>query len=73
MQLSLARAEIQALESKNREMAQQLDTGHGDPLISLTRQSFETHKGEEQLVDYLQVYYHPERFQYRMDLELDKR
>ena len=54
------------------ELAQHLDAEHGEPLISLTRQSYETHKGEEQLVDYLQVYYHPERFQYRMDLELDQ-
>ena len=54
------------------ELAHHLETEHGDPLISLTRQSFQTRNGEEQLVDYLQVYYHPERFQYRMDLELDK-
>ncbi len=54
------------------ELAQHLDTAHGEPLISLTRQSYETHEGEEKLVDYLQVYYHPDRFQYRMDLELDE-
>ena len=54
------------------ELAQHLEADYGDPLISLTRQSYETHNGTEQLVDQLQVYYHPERFQYRMDLELDK-
>ncbi|NCF20774.1 MAG: UTRA domain-containing protein [Haliea sp.] len=54
------------------ELAKHLDTETGAPLISLVRHSFETRKGEEQLVDYLQVYYHPDRFQYRMDLEIDK-
>lgn len=54
------------------DLAQHLETDYGDPLISLTRQSYETHNGTEQLVDHLQVHYHPERFQYRMDLELDK-
>ncbi len=53
------------------ELARQLQTEPGAPLISLTRHSFETRAGEEHEVDYLQVYYHPERFQYQMDLKLD--
>jgi GntR family transcriptional regulator len=54
------------------ELASQLQTEVGAPLLSLVRQSFETRKNQEQLVDYLQVYYHPDRFQYQMDLQLDK-
>jgi len=54
------------------ELAQRLDTDTGAPLISLVRQSFETHRNGERLVDYLQVYYHPDRFQYQMDLKLDE-
>lgn len=53
------------------ELAVQLQTTPGAPLISLVRHSFETKRGKEQLVDYLHIFYHPDRFQYRMDLELD--
>jgi len=54
------------------ELAMQLQTELGAPLISLTRHSFETHDGEEREVDLLQVYYHPDRFQYQMDLKIDQ-
>jgi GntR family transcriptional regulator len=54
------------------ELARALDTEVGAPLISLIRRSFDNSSGEEALVDYLQVYYHPERFQYRMDLKMDE-
>ena len=54
-----------------RELAEHLDTEVGAPLISLVCHSFETHGGEERMVDYLQVCYHPDRFQYRMDLQVD--
>jgi len=54
------------------ELAQHLETEPGAPLISLVRESFETRKGKEHLVDHLHVFYHPDRFQYRMDLELEK-
>ncbi len=56
----------------NSELANHLQTEPGAPLLSLARHSFETHAGEEHLVDCLQVYYHPDRFQYQMDLELDE-
>lgn len=55
------------------ELAAHLDTEVGSPLISLVRRSFETRRGAEQLVDYLHVYYHPDRFQYQMDLKLDNK
>ena len=53
------------------ELAEHLETETGAPLISLVRHSFDTRDGEERMVDYLQVYYHPDRFQYRMDLQVD--
>lgn len=55
----------------DEELARQLETEIGAPLISMARHSFETHEGQERLVDYLLLYYHPDRFQYRMDLKLD--
>ena len=53
------------------ELAVHLQTEPGAPLISLIRKSFEMRKGEENLVDYLHVFYHPDRFQYQMDLQMD--
>ena len=53
------------------ELAEQLNTKTGAPLISLVRESFTSVSQGEKLVDYLHVYYHPDRFQYRMDLDLD--
>jgi hypothetical protein len=40
--------------------------------LSLTRRSFNNVGKNEQMLDHLQVYYHPDRFQYRMDLALDE-
>ena len=54
------------------ELATHLQVEPGAPLLSLIRHSFETHGGEEHPVDYLHVFYHPDRFQYQMDLELDE-
>ena len=44
----------------------------GQVLVQLAGQYLMQFNSEEKLVDYLRVYYHPERFQYRMDLELDR-
>ena len=43
----------------------------GSPLLALRRRSYNQVDGGEHLMDYLEVFYHPERFQYRMDLTLD--
>lgn len=51
-------------------LAAALKTDPGTALISLTRFSY-VNPGDERMVDYLQLYYHPERFQYRMDLKVD--
>lgn len=60
---------ISAVAADGR-VARELDTDPGSPLISLVRHSF-TNNGTEVLADYLQLYYHPDRFQYRMDLKLE--
>lgn len=52
------------------ELARHLDTLPGAPLLSLVRHSFAAPGGEARMVDHLQLYYHPDRFQYRMELEL---
>lgn len=54
------------------ELARHLNTEPGAPLLSLERESFATVNGEEQLMDVLEIFYHPERFQYRMELQLDQ-
>lgn len=50
-------------------LASSLETDVGAPLLSMIRQSFDIN---EQLLDYMQVYYHPERFQFQMDLTIDE-
>lgn len=52
-------------------LAERLDTEVGAPLIELTRHSFTTEGSKERMVDYLHTHYHPERFQYQMDLRVD--
>ncbi len=58
-------------EAASAELAERLNTSVGAPLISLIRHSYTTRGSEEQTVDYLHVHYHPERFQYQMDLKID--
>ncbi len=55
----------------NEESAKALGVEEGAPLLSLTRRSYNRIDDEERLMDFLVVLYHPERFQYRMDLTLD--
>ncbi len=58
-------------ESALGEVALALDIPEGTALLTLTRRSFHREGSEETLRDYLQVYYNPEHFQYKMDLEID--
>ena len=53
------------------DAAEALGVEPGSPLLSLTRRSYNQVNDEEHLMDFLQVLYHPDRFQYRMDLTLD--
>lgn len=52
----------------DESLASHLDAEVGEPLLSMIRQSFDVN---EQQLDYMQVYYHPERFQFEMDLTID--
>jgi len=55
------------------ELANHLNTHVNAPVLNLIRQSFITKAKTEKLVDVLEVFYHPERFQYQMDLQLDNK
>lgn len=55
----------------NAEAAKALGVERGTALLSLTRLTFRNRYSEDYPVDYLRVLYHPERFEYRIDLELD--
>ncbi|MFT7286241.1 MAG: GntR family transcriptional regulator [Halieaceae bacterium] len=58
-------------QAATQDLAERLDTSVGAPLISLIRHSYTTAAGAEKVVDYLHGLYHPERFEYQMDLRLD--
>ena len=55
----------------NAEAAGALGVERGAALLSLTRLAFQNRYPEDYPVDYLRVLYHPQRFEYRIDLELD--
>lgn len=58
-------------EAATHELAERLKTPVGSPLISLIRHSYTTKGKTEKVVDYLHAHYHPEHFEYQMDLRLD--
>lgn len=58
-------------EAATHELAERLATQVGAPLISLIRHSYTTTGKTERVVDYLHAHYHPEHFEYQMDLRLD--
>lgn len=53
------------------ETAKALDVAEGSALLTLTRRSFNKIADREHLRDHLTVFYNPEHFQYKMDLQLD--
>jgi len=55
----------------DQSAADALETEVGAPLLSLTRRIYDRSGGTEKMVDYLEVLYHHEYFQYRMDLTLE--
>jgi GntR family transcriptional regulator len=58
--------------SADASVAAALDVVEGSPLLSLTRRSYQKTGAEaEQIMDFLEVLYNPEHFQYSMDLTLD--
>jgi GntR family transcriptional regulator len=54
----------------NAAAAKALGVERGTALLSLTRLSYKNRHSQDYPVDYLEVLYHPERFEYRIDLEL---
>jgi GntR family transcriptional regulator len=59
-------------EAATAEIARELETTVGGPLLSLTRRSYSKVNGKEELVDILHVLYHPDRFKYQMDLKAEE-
>lgn len=55
----------------NAEAAKALGVERGTALLSLTRMAYKNRHSQDRPVDYLQVLYHPDRFEYRIDMELD--
>ena len=53
------------------DAAKVLGVEEDSPLLSLTRRSYGWVGDEEVLSDFLVAMYHPDRFQYRMDLTLN--
>ncbi len=53
------------------EAADALGIQPGSPLLSLTRLTFKEKHDRDHAVDYLRVLYHPGRFEYHIDLQLD--
>ncbi len=57
--------------ASNADASKALGVERGTALLSLTRLAFANHQSKAYPVDYLKVLYHPERFEYRIDLELE--
>ena len=58
--------------SADASVADALDVAEGNPLLSLTRRSYQkTGTGDEQILDFLEVLCNPAHFQWSMDLTLD--
>jgi GntR family transcriptional regulator len=53
------------------EQASVLGVSQGAPLLSLIRRSYNKEGNREHMRDYLEVVYHPDHFQYKMDLKID--
>jgi len=70
LQVSFIKQSLTACAA-NAEAAQALHVERGGALLSLTRLAFQDHHCQDHPVDYLRVLYHPERFEYRIDMELE--
>lgn len=53
------------------DASQVLGVEPGSPLLSVTRQAFKGPGQTGEIVDFLHIVYHPTRFEYRIDLDLD--
>lgn len=71
LHLSQVKQTISAVAA-TAELAKALEAKEGQPLISLVRRSYSSNNGQEVLRDFMHIFYHPDRFQYQMDLKLDE-
>ena len=55
----------------SEQVASKLDVPKGHPLLRLQRQSFQQSGDGEKMVDHLTIKYHPDFYQYRLDLTMD--
>jgi GntR family transcriptional regulator len=70
MEVTHVKQTLRAVSAKP-DAAEVLGVEPGSPLLSLLRRSYNKVGKKELLTDYLLALYHPERFQYRMDLTLN--
>jgi GntR family transcriptional regulator len=64
--------QIISAQAASPEAAKALGVQLGTPLLSLTRLSYRERTGDLPPVDYLRVLYHPGRFEYHIDLDLEE-
>jgi len=70
LQLTHVKQTISAVAATT-ETADALAAEVGQPLLSLVRRSYTKVGDDEVLSDFMHILYHPDRFQYQMDLTLD--
>ncbi len=64
--------QVLSAEGANRDVAAALEVEPGTAVLTLTRIAFKDRHALDHAADYLRVYYHPGRFEYRIDLNLDE-
>jgi GntR family transcriptional regulator len=70
LKVSFTRQFVSATAADHKQ-AQILDMAPGAPLLSLTRLTYDGEPRVENAVDFLRVLYHPKRFEYHIDYDLD--
>jgi GntR family transcriptional regulator len=63
--------QVISAQAASPEVAKILDLEPGSPLLSLVRLTFPETPESRYPVDYLKVLYHPDRFEYHIDLDLE--
>ncbi len=63
--------QVLSAEAANRVVAAALAVEPDTPVLTLTRIAFKDRRELDHAADYLRVYYHPGRFEYRIDLDLE--
>ena len=70
LEISFIRQFVSATTA-DRVTSQILDAPEGAPLLSLTRLGYNGEPVPENAVDFLRVLYHPSRFEYQIDFDLE--